>query len=89
MPGTGEDISACPGAWGDSYPKGHPDGLVIQDQMKMFAAKGINFTFYRIERATDLMIKVMRENYDSATRKLNVIDLLEAIKNKSYAEVSQ
>lgn len=29
MPGTGRDISACAGAWGDTHPDKHPDGLVI------------------------------------------------------------
>ena len=51
----------------------------------MFAAKDINFTFYRIKPATDLMLKVMRENYDSAARRLNVVDLIEAIQNQSEA----
>lgn len=55
----------------------------------MFAAKEINFTFYRIKEATDLMVKVMRENYDSAARQLNVVDLLDAIKNQSAAQLSQ
>lgn len=55
----------------------------------MFAAKNINFTFYRIKPATDLMLKVMRENYDSAARRLNVVDLIEAIQNQSEAQLSQ
>ena len=55
----------------------------------MFAAKDINFTFYRIKPATDLMLKVMRENYDSAARRLNVVDLIEAIQNQSEAQLSQ
>ena len=29
MPGTGKDITNCPGAWGDTHPDRHPDGLVI------------------------------------------------------------
>ena len=44
-PGHGEGMSG----WGDSYPKGSPDGHKLSDQMRMIAAKGIHFTFVKVE----------------------------------------
>jgi len=35
------------------------------------------------------MIKLMRENYDSGDRTLNVSDLEKSVKNKTHAEVTK
>lgn len=84
-PGHGKDI--CDG--GDSYPNGSPDGYKIQDQMKMFAARKINFSIIRVNNTVDKMIKVMRENYDSDSMVLNVSDLEKSVATKSKAEVTK
>ena len=56
--------------------------------MKIFAAKNINFTIVKVNKKCDTMIKVMQENYDSPSLKINVTDLADAVKNKTSAEVT-
>ena len=75
-PGHGDDIN---GGIDDSYPKGSPDGFKIQEQMKIFAAKNINFTIVKVNNDCDTMIKVMQANYDSHDRTMNVSDLAHAV----------
>lgn len=84
-PGHGRDICNQ----GDSYPNGSPDGYKIQDQMRQFASMGINFSLIRVNNLCDMMIKVMRECYDSADRQLQVSDLESAIKTKTSVEVTK
>ena len=68
-PGHGSDINGLNHAmFGDDYPKGSPDGHKIQEQLKMFASKNINFTIVKVNDNCDAMIKVMKDNYDSAYR---------------------
>lgn len=50
---------------------------------------GINFSLIRVNNLCDLMIKVMRECYDSAERQLQVSDLESAIKTKTSVEVTK
>ena len=49
-PGHGKDLNDhSVGLFGnDRYPDGSPDGHKLQDQMKMFAAQNINFTFVKV-----------------------------------------
>jgi len=54
-PGHGKDICDS----GDDYPKGSKDGYIIQDQIKEFADKEINFTIVRVNNQCDKMIKVL------------------------------
>ena len=76
-PGHGKDI--CDG--GDNYPNGSPDGHKIQDQMRMFAAQNINFTFVKVNAFCNKMIKVMQQNYDPSGLTMHVTDLENACKN--------
>ena len=78
-PGHGEDINGFKGFFGDDYPNGSPEGFKIQDQMKTFAAKNINFTIVKVNDSCDAMIQVMQANYDSHDRTLNVSDLAHAV----------
>ena len=86
-PGHGDDITG--GGFGDSYPKGSPDGFKIQEQMKIFASKNINFTIVKVNNDCDTMIKVMQANYDNQNRTMNVSDLAHAVKTKTSAEVTK
>ena len=78
-PGHGEDINGFKGFFGDDYPNGSPDGFKIQEQMKTFAAKNINFTIVKVNDSCDTMIKVMQANYDNHNRTMNVSDLAHAV----------
>lgn len=49
----------------------------------------INFSLIRVNDSCDKMIKVMRSNYDSPARKLEVQDLAKAINTKTNAEVTK
>ena len=84
-PGHGKDICEC--GWGDRYPGGSPDGHRIQDQMRMFSALNINFTFVKVNKYCDKMIKVMQENFNPSGLTMNVTDLANACKNMSKQEV--
>ena len=74
-PGHGKDI--CDG-WGDSYPNGSPDGHKLQDQMRMFAAQKMHFTFVKVNEACNKMLKVMEENYNPSGLTMNITDLANA-----------
>merc|ERR1712013_479335 len=84
-PGHGEDICEC----GDSYPKGSPDGYKLQDQMREFAKRKITFTFVKVNTSCELMIKVMKENYNVSGTDMNVSDLAQAVATKTAAEVTK
>jgi hypothetical protein len=77
-PGHGKDINGMTFG-GDDYPNGSPDGFKIQEQMKTFAAKNINFTIVKVNGSCDAMIKVMQDNFDSPNRNMNVSDLAHAV----------
>ncbi len=62
---------------------------MIQDLMKDFAAKHINFTIVRVNKDCDQMIKVLGDVYKSQGLALNVTDLALACKNLSQAEVTK
>ena len=76
-PGHGDDIND--GRFDDDYPEGSPDGFKIQEQIKTFAEKNINFTIVKVNNYCDKMIKVMQANYDSSNRSMNVSDLAHAV----------
>lgn len=57
--------------------------------MKEFAKKQINFSIIRVHNSCDKMIRVMRENYDSDERKLNVSDLEKSVNTKTSVEVTK
>lgn len=57
--------------------------------MKQFAKKEINFSIIRVNNHCDKMIQVMRDNYDSPARSLNVSDLADAIAKKTAVEVTK
>jgi hypothetical protein len=84
-PGHGKDI--CDHH--DNHPNGSPDGYKIGDQMKEFATRGINFSLIRVNNSVDKMIAVMKKNYDSSDRTLNVSDLEKSVNTKTHAEVTK
>lgn len=49
----------------------------------------INFNIIRVNSLCDKMIEVMRKNYDSIDRKVNVTDLESALKNKKSEDVTK
>jgi len=57
--------------------------------MREFAARGIGFTFVKVNELCNLMIKVMQENYDPSGNTMNVTDLSHACATKSQAEVTK
>ena len=75
-PGHGDDINVQYS--GDNYPNGSPDGHKIQDQMRMFAAQNIHFTFVKVNDMCEKMIEVMRDNYNPSGLTMNVTDLSSA-----------
>ena len=79
-PGHGKDI--CDEA-GDNHPKGSPDGYQIQDQMKEFAKRKIQFTVVKVNELCNLMIEVMKKNYEASGMNLNINDLANACATKS------
>ena len=46
----------------------------------MFAAHNINFTFVKVNKFCDKMIKVMQQNYDPSGLTMHVTDLANACK---------
>jgi len=57
--------------------------------MREFAARGIGFTFVKVNESCNLMIKVMQENYDPSGNTMNVTDLAKACATKTQAEVTK
>jgi hypothetical protein len=53
----------------DRYPKGCPNGLVIEDIIKKYAQKDICFNAVKITRETDKMYAVLGEEYKKAAGK--------------------
>ena len=53
----------------DHYPKGDPNGLVIEDLMKKYVEKNINLTLTRIDDYTDIMFKIMKKTYNKESEK--------------------
>ena len=47
----------------DSYPKGDPHGLKLEELMKEFSKKKIAFTCIKLNEQCNKMIKVMEENH--------------------------
>jgi hypothetical protein len=57
--------------------------------MKDFASRQIEFTVIKVNNEIELMIKVMKENYDGAGRALTVSDISKAVSTKSFEEVTK
>ena len=45
---------------GDDYPNGSPDGIQIEDLMKEFCKKEIDFQVIKLNNSVDKMIEVMK-----------------------------
>ena len=84
-PGHGSDI--CDGD--DSHRAGSPDGFKIQDQMKEFSDRGIEFTVIKVNNRCEKMIRVMESCYNINGRKLNITDLSDACAKKSSADITK
>jgi len=56
-PCHGKQYNDC---YGDDYPKGSPDGLVLEDLMKEFCKKEIEFQVIKLENNCNKMIEVMK-----------------------------
>lgn len=53
----------------DDYPKGDPNGLVIEDLMKKYVEKNINLCLTVITDYTDIMFKIMKDSYEKESQK--------------------
>ena len=53
----------------DDYPKGDPNGLVIEELMQKYVQKNINLCLTRIDDYTDIMFKAMKEAYSKESQK--------------------
>jgi hypothetical protein len=85
-PGHGRDIAD---EWQDNYPGGSPDGLVITEQMKILAARKINFSIIKVNNSCDKMIKVLESSFNTSSMTLSVQDLSKEILIKTKEEVSK
>lgn len=45
----------------DTYPKGSPDGLVLEDLMKEFCKKEIEFSVIKLDNNCNQMIEIMKK----------------------------
>lgn len=48
---------------GDHYPEGSPEGIVIEDLMKEFCKKEIDFQVIKLNNSVDKMIEVMKASH--------------------------
>ena len=48
---------------GDDYPKGSPEGIVIEDLMKEFCKKDIDFQVIKLNNSVNKMIEVMKDSH--------------------------
>ena len=71
------------GGGGDSYPKGCPKGLVLEDLLKQFQSRDIKYTAIQLEAGTKQMCEIMKKTYPG----LVVTDIGSAAKGKTSAEV--
>jgi len=69
----------------DKYPKGDPNGLVIEDLMAEYFKKGIEFTAVKLEPFCQKQIDVMKQHHPN----MQVTDLDKASKTKSDAELNK
>lgn len=53
----------------DDFPKGDPNGNVLEDLMKEYANNNINLCLTRIDDYTDKMFKILIENYQKESKK--------------------
>ena len=71
--------------FGDSYPKGSPEGLELEPLMREFASKKIGYTCVKLNEDCNKMIDIMKENHSELT----VTDLAKASQTKTAAEVTK
>lgn len=57
-PCHGKKYHTC---YSDDYPNGSPDGLVLEDLMKEFCRKDIEFQFMKLQNNCEKMIEVMKQ----------------------------
>ena len=62
----------------DDFPKGSPDGIVLEDLMKEFAQKEIEFQVIQLNKSTTKMIAAMKSVYQC----VDVIDMSEDMKEE-------
>ena len=53
----------------DDYPKGDPNGLVLEEIMRQYVKKNINLCLCRIDDYTDIMFSAMKKAYDQESQK--------------------
>ena len=53
----------------DKYPEGDPEGKTVEQFIKQYGLKQINFNAIKIENYTDEMFKIMDQEYYKVTRK--------------------
>ena len=59
-PCHGEKYHNC--GW-DNHGAGDPNGLIVEDQIKSFAEKRINFSAIKINEVTDKMYTILNKSY--------------------------
>ena len=60
----------------DDYPKGCPNGLILEDLIKEYARREITFSVMKITTLTDKMFKIMNESYkEVANTEIQINDL--------------
>lgn len=45
----------------ENHPKGSPDGLILEDQLKEFCKKEVEFRVIKLDNNCDKMITIMKE----------------------------
>ena len=70
---------------GDHYPNGSPDGIQIEDLMKEFCKKEIEFKVIKLNNSVDKMIEVMMQCH----QEVEVVDM-SAIKDEArFSKIKQ
>ena len=64
----------------DDFPEGSPDGLVLEDLMKEFCKKDIEFQFIKLMNNCEKMIQVMKECH----QEIEVTDMTNMQSNSDY-----
>jgi len=67
----------------DFYPDGSPEGIVMEDLMKEFCKKEIEFTVIKLDNNCDKMIELMKECH----QELEVTDMAEQRPQYFYSEI--
>lgn len=65
----------------DDYPNGSPDGLKLEDLMKEFCKKDIEFQFIKLNNNCDIMIEIMKKSH----QEIEVTDMTGVKSQPSYS----